>query len=233
MKKIFLAFFVCLSCLNVEAESDKKVKKQIGDLYKTNVELRQDLERVNIEIRQIANRSFSTETPEEKIKKRLAWYKDVSTLVGDVKFCDELNKSPLGKTYTPIVEMYLSLQRHGGYQRDKNDYYKNMFESLKHQLSELNPPHKDSFVKSVEEMMTQIKDYRFTMFELVRVFDLVDKKEKAGMQKDNIYKALRDDYETEYTDKIPFTKDLLEKYIKADGLERTSIRERDDFKTIN
>jgi hypothetical protein len=131
--------------------------------------------------------------------------------------------------------MYLSLQndkREGGYQKEKNEFYKNQSEALRHQVSALKPAHNDSFIQSFEELLTQIKDYRFTMFELVRVFDLVDEKSKNGMEGTEISSSLRADEETEFIDKIPYTKDLLDKYIESDRRGRKEIREFEEFSTI-
>lgn len=241
MKQILIVVLACLSCSIIYAQSDKKLKKQIDELTKQKTELEAELNRINAEIALIENRSFSRETPEQKLKKKLAWFKDVAALAKDTRFQQELKKTSdsLFNTYSLIIEMYLSLQiekeneKEGGYQKEKNDMYKNQLGELKDKLSNFEPAHKESFIQSFEKMATQIKDYRFTMYELIRVFDLVDVKSTKGMENDKIYSSLKADDETEFIDEIPYTKYLLKKYIEADNTGRQDIREKyESFSTI-
>lgn len=240
MKKILLTIMVCLSFSAVYSQSERKLKKMteenaelIEDLKSKKDELNKELSRINTEISHIEHRSFARETPEQSLKKKLAWYKDVSSLANDVSFQQKLKTSQsLFNTYSLIIKMYLSLQKKGGYQKEDNDFYKNQFGALKHQLSMLDPAHNESFIQSFEELSTQIKDFRFTMFELIRVFDLVDEKSKNGMESAEIYSSLRADEETEFIDKIPYTKFLLKDYIETDDRGRQGIRTRKAFSTI-
>lgn len=239
MKRIIFAILLCLSFSTIYAQSERKIKKLIedndeliADLKSKKDALDAELNRINTEIAQIENRSFARETPDQNIKKKLAWFDDIPALVRDLNFRQKLHNTQFANTYSLIIEMYLSLQKNVGYQKDKNDFYKNQFEALKHQLSILDPAHKESFIQSFESLTTQIKDYRFTMFELVRVFDLVDEKGKNGMERAEIYSSLRADEETEFVDKIPYTKDLLREYIETDDVGRDKIRHLNAFSTI-
>lgn len=240
MKKILLTIILFLSFSAVYSQSERKLKKMaeenaelIDDLKSKKDVLDKELSRINTEIAKIEHRSFERETPELNLKKRLAWYKDVASLAKDISFQQKLKTSqPLFNTYSLIIEMYLSLQVEGGYQKEKNDFYKNQFGALKHQLSILDPAHEGSFIQSFENLLSQISDYRFTMFELVRLFDLVDEKENEGMEKAKIYSSLKADEETEIVDKIPFTQGLLRTYIKSNSTVRSNIRKYDTFKTI-
>lgn len=233
MNKILLAFIICLSCsAMIYAQSDRKLKKQIDELTAKKAELDMELERINTAIAQIENRSFIRETPEQRLKKKLASYDDVQALVHDDSLLQELGTSPIAGPYSLMIEMYLSLQKEGGYQKEKNEYHKSLLENLKGQLSQLRPAHKEGFIESVDYLSELIMDYRFTMFELVRVFDVVDSKSKEGVKSDDIYGALVADGETEFIDKIPYTKDLLETYIANDDKGKRKIRLYEVFSTI-
>jgi len=232
MKKILFAVLICLSCSYIYAQSDKKLKKQIDDLTEKKAELEIELNRINTEIAQIENRSFSRETPDQGLRKKLAWFDDVKSLANDVNVQQRLRNSQLGNTYSLITKMYLTLLKDGGYKKEDNDFYNNQVNAIKHQLSLMEPAHKESFMQSFEELSSLIKDYRFTMFELIRVFDLVDEREGNGMEKAKIYSSLKADEETEFIDKIPYTQFLLRNYINSNPIYRKKIRENDAFKTI-
>ena len=238
MKQIILVLIACLLCSNIDAQ-DKKLQKQIDGLKKQKTELETELNSINTKIALIENRSFSRETPSQLLKRRLSSYRDVEEL--SKKMPRNLDRNaPIVDSYYYIIEMYESVmagddkkpiwgnETHG-YDKVKNDFYKNNIEAFRHQVMTVEP--QQSFVQSFEKLATQIKDYRFTMFELVRIFDLVDEKTKK-MDVDGIYSSLRADEETEFVDKIPFTKSLLQEYIEADEILRNKIRERKMFDTI-
>lgn len=231
MKQILIVVLACLSCSNIYAQSDKKLKKQIDDLTKQKTELEAELNNINTEIALIENRSFSRETPEQSLKRKLSFYRNIAEL--SKKMEKNLNSSSsLVRSYSYIIAMYESVLKTGGYDKVQNDLYKNQIEAITHQVQNLDPPHADTFIESFEKLATQIKDYRFTMFELIRVFDLVDEKSKSGMESAKIHKSLSDDEETEFIDKIPYTKNLLKEYIDSDDRGRQGIRTRKAFSTI-
>ncbi len=231
MKQILIVVLACLSCSIIYAQSDKKLKKQIDDLTKQKTELEAELNSINTEIALIENRAFSRETPEQSMKRKLSFYRNIAEL--SKKMEKNLNSSSsLVRSYSYIIAMYESVLKTGGYDKVQNDLYKNQIEPVSHQVQNLNPPHAETFIESFEKLTTQIKDYRFTMFELVRVFDLVDEKSNKGMEADEIYSSLRADEETEFIDKIPYTQELLRKYIYADSAQRNLIRSHKVFSTI-
>lgn len=188
----------------------------IGKLNTKDSILRDELDSLNVKISKIKDRSFTIEAPEQKVRKRLAYCDGIKQLVDyyekNREFKKSLDDSEEFSAYKTIVLMYLSLQKDGGYKKDENDSFKSQLKTINQQLDNLKLS--DKFKADFEDMATKIKDYRFTMFELVRVFDLIDgnKDEPA-----KIYSDLRRDGETEFIDKIPFAKKLLENYLDADG----------------
>ena len=230
MKQIILILIACLSFSNIDAQ-DKKLQKQIDGLKRQKTELEAVLNSINTEIALIENRSFSRETPEQSLKRRLSFYRNIAELSKKMKK-DINSSSSLIRSYSFIIAMYESVLKTGGYDKTQNELFKNQIEPITYQVQNLDPHHADTFIESFEKLATQIKDYRFTMFELIRVFDLVDESSKKGIEPDEIRSSLRADEETEFIDKIPYTQELLRKYIYADDMQRLDIRKSEAFMTI-
>lgn len=233
MKKIFLAILVSLLGFSVNAQ-DKKLKKEIDNKTNVKSELEMQLMSIDLQIDKVKNRSLRSD--DEYIKKKLASYKDIKALYEDEAFQRKLKESKFAETYSSIEKMYKSiLGDGGGYKPLDNDLYKIQIDRLRDELVKLKRDkiiiHKDSFLRSFDDLSELIKDYKFTMSELLRVFDVVDYKSQK-MPSSEIYQSLQDDHETEYIDKIPFTKYLLEKYINSDNFSRGKIREYHVFSTI-
>lgn len=228
MKRIFLVIIIGLLGFSVNAQ-DKKLKKEIEEKERLKSELSRDLSDLDFQIDKIRNRSLRSD--DEYIKKKLASYKDIKALYDDEAFQRKLKESKFAETYASIEKMYKSiLENGGGYKPLDNDLYKIQIDRLRDELLKLNI-HKGSFIRSFDELSELIKDYKFTMSELLRVFDVVDEKSQ-NMLSSKIYQSLQDDYETEYIDKIPFTKQLLKQYINSDIYSRRKIREYHVFSTI-
>ena len=129
MKIILLTIMICLPFSTVSSQSERKLKNMaeknaeliaILELKRKNLD--EELSRINTEIKKIEHRLFERETPEQKLKKRLAWYKDVASLAEDVSFQQDLKDSEsLFNTYSLIIERYLSLQEEGEYKKEDND----------------------------------------------------------------------------------------------------------------
>ena len=69
--------------------------------------------------------------------------------------------------------------------------------------------HKDEF----KALSVSVKDYRFVMFELGRIFRLIDRMEGVSSIGD-VMKRLKDDEELEYIyDNIPYATEMLDKYV--------------------
>lgn len=233
MKRIIFAILLCLSFSTIYAQSERKIKKLIedneeliADLKSKKEALDAELNRINTEIAQIENRSFERETPEQTSKKKLSSCRRLADISKKIEKNIE-SSSPLIRAYSYIIEMYQSTLENGGYNKARNELHKGQIEPVTHQVQNLDPPHTEDFINSFERLMTMIKDYRFTMYELVRVFDLVDEMARNNKDVDGIYSSLRADEETEFIDKIPFTKKLLNDYIKADKAGRLNIRKNE------
>lgn len=237
MKKIFLVIIIGLLGFSVNAQ-DKKLKKEIEEKERLKSELSRDLSDLDFQIDKIRNRSFMNDG---YIKKKLAQYDSIAALAKDLGFRRTLKKSSLNKTYSQVIDMYFSIQDKNtveryqrkiyriGYQKGLNEYYKQQLEEFRKSLSALD--HKDSFMRSFDELSELIKDYEFTMTELVRVFDVVDEKNK-DMDSGLIYENLKNEGETVFIDRIPFTYSILKQYIIADEQGRTKIKGRSVFSWI-
>lgn len=242
MKKVLFAFLICFSFSNIYAQSEKELKERVESNQKyirintsKKEDLRAELDTIEKYISLIENRSFSRESPEQKMEKWLAGYVDVQQFVKDNRFQQRLMESQISSqikdAYTLLVDMYNSLQKNGGYVKVDNDKYKNKIDDMR---SILTPLHKGSFMQSFESIATLINDYRFTMYELVRVFELVEDMVHQRMKKDEIEISLRNDGEIVFIEKIPSTKKLLQEYIDltdVDIKKRLDIRNK-VFSTI-
>lgn len=247
MKRIIIAVLLCLSYSMAFAQSDKQKRRDIKDKqeiikrYETECkELANELNTIDSLIAIIKDRTFAPETPEERIKKRLICFDNIQSLANDEKFQGEWSVgSQLTNPYELVIKMYKTtesitetgINRNKGYNKEENDKYVALLDDLRKKLLDLN--HKDSFMKSFDQLASQIQDYRFVMYELLRVFDLVDEKAKEVKDKAKIRFELKAENETEDIDKIPFAKGLLETYIKGEPKKREEIRGRSYFETIN
>lgn len=247
MNRIIVAVLLCLSYSMTFAQSDKEKRKTIKDQqelikrYETECkELANQLKTIDSLIDIIKDRTFAPETPEERIKKRLICFDNIQSLANDEKFQREWSVgSQLTNPYELVIKMYKTtesitetgINRSKGYNKEENDKFVALLDDLRKKLLDLN--HKDSFMKSYDQLATQIQDYRFVMYELLRVFDLVDEMENEGKEQAKIRYDLKAENETEDIDKIPFAKGLLEAYIKGNAEMRGKIRGRSYFETIN
>ena len=64
------------------------------------------------------------------------------------------------------------------------------------------------------------------MFELARIFVLVKEKETEGLETASIYNSLKEDEETDFVDKIPYTRNQLVNYINGDDRHRSQMMQR-------
>lgn len=108
--------------------------------------------------------------------------------------------------------MYNSLSKKGGYNQDENEAFKRELDTIKVHVLSMKPEHQDSFIKSFDELDNCIRNYRFAIFELARIFVLVEEKEKEGLKPELIYTSLQDDEETSFVDQIPYTQIALQTY---------------------
>lgn len=224
----FVAFVLSCNCLNAQ-----DFKTATKNLTIVKEKLVTQLKQINAVIAKIENRSFKREEPERLFRVLLAGYKDVESLADDVNNLEQYKDlKKLYSTYATIIGMYKALQKNGGYDAKQNTDHKDSIKLLREEIANLNPAHKESFVRSFDEVAALIEDYEFTMYELFRVFDLVDDLSKERKGSMEIGSKLSDDGETGYVNKINYTKYLLDNYIHADANRRAEIRQLPCFSTI-
>ena len=104
------------------------------------------------------------------------------------------------------------MSKKGGYNQDENEDFKNELDTIKVHVLDPLTKHQDSFIQSFDDLDNCIRNYRFAMFELARIFVLVEEKEKEGLKPEVIYTSLQDDEETSFVDQIPYTQIALQTY---------------------
>lgn len=222
MNKI-LIILVAISCsLSMNAQSRKDLEKAIASITKEKADLEAKLQTLKSINAKIEKRKFETESPEQSLRKRLAFSKNIEALVEMNIFRrnPEYQNLPIAKSYISLIKMYGSLSKNGGYKQEENEAFKRELDAIKDSVMSMNPKHKDSFKESFDDLDNCIRNYRFAMFELARVFVLVKEKEKERIKTEDIYKSLQEDYETDIIDMIPYTQYQLDKYIKGNDIER-------------
>lgn len=231
MKRIII-ILVVLSCtlgMNAQTETSrnqleqlKKAKEQVEQHKKKVQDLEDEYHHLLDTLAEVQNRHFVQKTPEQSLKEWLAKYESIKDLADHNIFATKpnLRELDISKTYLSLIEMYNSLGEKGGYDHDQNESFKSELENITEQLD---PNHKDSFKESVNDLKSCIKNYRFTLFELARIFAVVKEKEKSGLSGEDIYKSLQADDETYFVDLIPYTKKMLSDYIKGNQSDRAEI----------
>ena len=124
----------------------------------------------------------------------------------------EYQNLPISKSYIALIKMYNSLSKKGGYNQDENEAFKSELDTIKARVMSMIPKHQDTFIQSFDDLDNCIRNYRFAMFELARIFVLVKEKEKEGLETASIYNSLKEDEETDFVDKIPYTQIALQTY---------------------
>lgn len=122
-------------------------------------------------------------------------------------------KSPIAKVYLKIIEMNESLQ--AVYDKPKNDEYKKIIENSENDSLLL-----EQHLTGFKDLASNIQDYRFVVFELARVFKIIDGMNGA---KGDIRSKLKEKEETEYIDKIDYAQKTIDAYINAKGDINNSI----------
>ena len=123
-------------------------------------------------------------------------------------------KSPFAKAYLKIIEMNESLQT--VYDKSKNNEYKKFIENSPNDSLLL-----EKHLIGFKELASNIQDYRFVVFELARVFKIIDG--MNGAKGDIIRSNLKEKEETEYIDKIDYAQKAINAYINAKGDINNSI----------
>lgn len=154
-------------------------------------------------IKKISERTFHLANAQEIEKKFLSHYEKLNDLIADSvnvrKFLNWLpSKTEYACAYSKVLDMAASLDTI--YDAKKNEVYCAGINGMKGKLYKL---HHTGF----DALASNVKDYNFVMFELSRVFDIVDKKNYS-------YPTLHKNGETKFIDNIPYAKRQLKNYIK-------------------
>ena len=226
MNKI-LILLVAISCsIGMSAQNKKDLKKAITSFQKQKTELEAKYQTLISSNARIGKRKFVTENPEESLKKRLAFYRNIKEMAKSNIFekKPEYEKLPFANSYITLISMYKSLDEDGGYNQKENEAFISELDTIKEHIMSKDIKHTDTFIQSFDDLDNCIRNYRFAMFELARIFVLVKEKEKEEkIEIANIYQSLQDDYETDFVDNIPYTKKLLRRYIISNGKDRSDI----------
>ena len=206
---------IAVSCsLGMNADDKKDLEKAIKNYNKQIPQLENKYESIKANNARISKRSFVTETPDQSLRRRLAYYTNIKEMAdGDIfRKKPEYQNVSFAKSYISLIRMYNSLGKTGGYKQDENEAFKSELDVIKEHVLSMNPKHKDSFIQSFDDLDNCIRNYRFAMFELARIFVLVKEKEKEGLKPEVIYTSLQDDEETSFVDQIPYTQIALQTY---------------------
>lgn len=216
MEKYYYTIILLLCCSFIFAQ-DKKLEKSINKAIEANEvilealkfqlsELKEEYNVLNDSVVRYSKRSFSLEITEDRLKKTLGSLslKDIYSKKEEVReMLSRTKETQLTKTYSLILDMQESLNTI--YDKQSNAEYEKY-------LNKMHPPlsrHKDEF----NSLSAAIQDYRFVMFELARVFKLVDKMEYED-NAESIYAKLKESNETEFiNDNIPYAVEVLKMYI--------------------
>lgn len=170
---------------------------------------------------ELSQRTFRLTNPKYVEEKFLSHYEDLNILIADsanvrdfFKWLTTESKSDHVDAYLKVLDMAASLDNI--YDGTKNKKYREDITYIKNKKL-LYPKHHKGF----DILASNVKDYNFVMFELSRVFDIVDKNEKNRIK--CTYANLHDSGETKFIDNVPYAKRQLKDYIN-DSKQRKAIR---------
>ena len=170
---------------------------------------------------ELSQRTFRLTNPKYVEEKFLSHYEDLNILIADsanvrdfFKWLTTESKSDHVDAYLKVLDMAASLDNI--YDGTKNKKYREDITYIKNKKL-LFPKHHKGF----DILASNVKDYNFVMFELSRVFDIVDKNEKNRIK--CTYANLHDSGETKFIDNVPYAKRQLKDYIN-DSKQRKAIR---------
>ena len=224
MKRINSKFLITLVFFMFTMSVQAQMKKKQYNLKKDSLEkciVKKLTQMENLEnekncqdalIKKISERTFHLANAQEIEKKFLSHYEKLNDLIADSvnvrKFLKWLpKKSDHADAYLKVLDMAASLDTI--YDAKKNEGYCAGINGMKGKLYKL---HHTGF----DALASNVKDYNFVMFELSRVFDIVDKKNYS-------YPTLHKNGETKFIDNIPYAKRQLNDYIN-DSKQRKAIR---------
>ena len=224
MKRINSKFLITLVFFMFTMSVQAQMKKKQYNLKKDSLEkciVKKLTQMENLEnekncqdalIKKISERTFHLANAQEIEKKFLSHFEKLNDLIADSvnvrKFLKWLpKKSDHADAYLKVLDMAASLDTI--YDAKKNEGYCAGINGMKGKLYKL---HHTGF----DALASNVKDYNFVMFELSRVFDIVDKKNYS-------YPTLHKNGETKFIDNIPYAKKQLQDYIDVSE-QRKAIR---------
>lgn len=228
LKNKFLISFVFLTvAMSMQAQhlteepkemTEKQYKKAIPELESSIADIQKDSlacekKKMHLDsmIAKVSQRTFRLANPQEIERKYLSRYENLNRLIKESanvrKFLKWLpKKSDHADAYLKVLDMAASLDTI--YDANKNEGYCNDIDNMKNMLYQK--------LEGFDALASNVKDYNFVMFELSRVFDIVDKKNYS-------YSTLLRNGETKFIDNIPYAKKQLQDYIDVSE-QRKAIR---------
>lgn len=197
MKKIGLLFICGIFSMGMNAQTTKQLEQDIVRLSVELANMEDSLATLQKKTAAYSKRKdlrLSKAAPYEWLKR----YQSVKEL-----YADSNNVKRKQEALWPIVEMYRAYEK---------GCSKQEFDAIFARLKRVSLP--DSCSAELKDDYKLVKlyfeDYDYTMSELARVFDVVDKAKTAG---DALLNQLKKDDETYYIDRIPYVRMQLEKFV--------------------
>ena len=194
----------------------KLLVKFIAEKQNDSLACENEKKRLDSLTTELSQRTFRLTNPKYVEEKFLSHYADLNILIADsvnvrdfFKWLTTESKSDHVDAYLKVLDMAASLDNI--YDGTKNKKYREDIAYIKNKKL-LYPKHHKGF----DILASNVKDYNFVMFELSRVFDIVDKKNYS-------YPTLHKNGETKFIDNIPYAKRQLKDYIN-DSKQRKAIR---------
>lgn len=195
----------------------KSLEKFIAEKQKDSLACEKEKKHLDSLTTELSLRTFRLSNPQYVEEKFLSHYGNLNNLIADsanvrnfFKWLTMKSKSDYADTYLKVLDMAASLDTI--YDAKKNEGYCKDIANIKNKKM-LFQDHRKGF----ETLASNVKDYNFVMFELSRVFDIVDNKKECS------YKALKNSGETKFIDNIPYAKKQLQDYIDVSE-QRKAIR---------
>lgn len=187
----------------------KSLEKFIAEKQKDSLACENEKKRLDSLTTELSQHTFRLTNPQYVEEKFLSHYKSLKALIEDSTDVRDFfkwlpKKSNHTEAYLKVLDMAASLDTI--YDAKKNEGYCNA-EGIANIEKMLYQNHRKAF----ETLASNVKDYNFVMFELSRVFDIVDNKKGCS------YTTLQKSGETKFIDNIPYAKRQLQDYIKVSG----------------
>lgn len=226
MKKIISTIILLIvSFPIVEAQLNQAIinasdnlKKVIKELSAQNEILDKEIQELQSIYDEFSERSFSPQSKtSENLQEYLGNFATLSDLiVASGEVTEILNGAPdsgLKDDYLLILEMNNSLNR--PYDDNSND----RLIKLSKKINNVLPQHQAEF----NQLLANINDFNYYMFELARLFRSA---QENNFPKTNIEQFTKDE-DAHYIWMVPYTRRMLEKYIKKNG--QLSIKDRKEL----